>query len=386
MVPDVRVLSVIPDERLGGPQYRVLQVARNLRDSGFTTIVAIPEGDKEFAVLLDEADILCCQLRSFKRLPSSLAPLAIIKWLLWFIPGVIALIRLIRKWDVKIVHANGSMSLQAPLAARLSKCRLVWHLNDTLTPRVCRMILYPFLRLLPHKIAVASDAVAQYYLGSGAIARKAELLYPPIDTAKFRPDGTGSSETRRELAIAEDEKVVGIVGNINLEKGHEYFLMAAKTISERFSRVKFLLVGKRLETQERQWEKVISLIRFLGLDDDVIMAGHRTDIPEIMNLLDVFVLASTSEAAPIVVLEAMACARPVVATRVGGVPEMVIDGKTGIIVPAKDADAISAAVVRLLSNREEAVKMGLEARKRAVEYFDIASCTRLHQQIYKDMI
>ncbi len=383
---EIRILNVIPDERLGGPQYRVLQVAKELQGRDFVTIVATPKGDRAFAKLLEEADIAGYQLGNFKRLPSSLAPFGILKWFLFLIPGLVSLIRLIRRERIDIVHANGAMSLQAPLAARISGRKLVWHLNDTFSPKLLRFLLRPAFCLLPHKLALASEAVGEYYLGDSGLIKKSSVLYPPIDTSRFFPDETRVEEYRKEFGIAENENIVGLIGNINPEKGHEYFISAAQTIKNKFPRVKFLVVGKKLETQEQYWQELQSMISRLKLADDVILTNYRTDIPQILNLMDVFVLASTSEAAPIAVLEAMACGKPIVATRVGGVPELVIDGETGIVVTPGDPEAIAETVLYFLNHVEKVNEMGSKGRLRAIERFDLSVCTKRHEQIYTNIL
>ncbi|MBA7541926.1 D-inositol-3-phosphate glycosyltransferase [subsurface metagenome] len=382
----VKVLHIIPDERLGGPQQRVLQVAKRLKEEGFISIVAMPEGDKTFANLLDESDIPYYQVKNFKRLQPTLNPLVHIKWLLFFIPGMLSLTGLMKGNKVNIVHVNGHMYLQGPLAAKLSGAKLVWHLNDVATPKVIRIFLLPFLYFMPDRIAVSSKAVARYDFGeNSAYANNAALLYPPVDTSRFHPN-YDVKEYQREFGLKGSDKVVGIVGNINPTKGYEHFFLAAKMIKEELSSVKFLVVGKRLETAERYWQRLQLLIDDLGIRDQVILTGGRTDIPQVMNVIDIFVLASLSEAAPIVVLEAMSCAKPVVATSVGGVPEVVINGENGILVSPKDPKAIAEAVLYLLNHQREAKQIGLNGRRRAMEYFDIKKCAQKYRDLYESLV
>lgn len=379
---EVTVLNVIPDERFGGPQQRVLQVARRLKEHGFNSIVAMPEGDKTFANSLNDAGIPYYQIRNFKRLPASLRLLSIMKWLFYFLPGMVSLMSLIKKNKVDIVHANGAMSIQVPLAARLSGSKLVWHLNDITAPKLFRIALLPFLYFLPHKVVGSSEAVGRYYLGNSSLARRMTVLYPPIDTPKFYSD-KNVKEYRREFGLKPGDKVIGIVGNINPDKGYEYFLPAAKLVKQSLPKVKFLVVGKRLETKEKYWKRLRTLIANLQIEDDIIFAGYRADIPGIMNAMDIFVLASVFEAAPIVVLEAMACAKPVVATRVGGVPELIIDGETGVLVTPRDSKAIAEAILYLLDHPREAEEMGLKGCQRAIDHFNLAICVQRHEEIYK---
>lgn len=379
------ILHIIPDERFGGPQQRTLQVAKCLKEDDFISIIAMPKGDKTFTNLLDDSGILHYQIKNFKKLPNLSNSLSVLSWLFHFIPSIFSLRSLIKRNKINIVHANGAMSLQVPLAAKIGGAKLIWHLNDINTPKRLKNLLFPFLHFLPDKVVVSAKAVKSYYFGEeSAHTNDVTILYPPVDTNKFHPN-YNAEEYRIEFGLKESDKVVGIVGNINPAKGYEYFFHATKLIKESFPQVKFLIVGKRLETQEKYWQKLQSLITNLRIEKDVILAGLRTDIPQIMNIMDIFVTSSTSESFSMVTAEAMACAKPVVATRVGGVPELVIEGKTGILVPPKDPEAIAEAVLYLLNHPREAKEMGLKGRKRAIEYFDLEICTQRHKELYESL-
>jgi len=376
------ILHVIPDERLGGPQQLVLQVAKRLKERGFRSMVAMPKGDKTFASLLNEAGIQYYQVKNFKRIQPTLNPIVHVKCFFFFIPCVVSLVRLIRRNKVNIVHTGvSSIYLQGPFAAKLSGAKLVWYLQGIGTPKLLRNAMLPFFYLLPNKVVGVSKAVGKYNLGNSSLAKRMSVLYPPVDTSRFSPDNN-VEEYRRELGLKSRAKLVGTVGNINPGKGYEYFFPAAKFVKEAFPKVKFLVVGKRLETQEKYWQRLHTLIADLQIEDDIILAGYRADMPEVMNAMDIFVLASVIEGAPLVVLEAMACARPVVATKVGGVPELVIDGKTGILVPPKQPEAIAKAVLYLLNHPKEAMEMGLRGRQRVIDHFDLTICAYRHEEIY----
>ncbi|MFO8100834.1 MAG: glycosyltransferase, partial [Dehalococcoidia bacterium] len=126
----ITVLNVVPDERFGGPQNRVLQVAKRLKEKGIETIVVIPRGDETFAHLLEDAGIPFFQLSSFRRLPNPSNLPGIVLWLCYFLPCMHSIFRLIRKQGINIVHVNGALNVQVSLAARLAGAKLLWHLND----------------------------------------------------------------------------------------------------------------------------------------------------------------------------------------------------------------------------------------------------------------
>ena len=383
MKSQVRVLHVIPDERIGGPQLQTLQVASGFKRDVFINSIAMPAGDKTFTRLLDEAGIPYYQVSNFKRLPRISNLSGIVKWFFYFIPCIVSLVKLIRRNKVDIVHVDGSMSLQVPLAAKLSGAKLVWQLNDVLTPKLIRIILFPFLCLLPDKVISIAKAVESYFFVSKAFDKNT-IIYGPVDTKKFHPDYNGM-KCGSEFGLSAGDRVVGTVANISPVKGYEYFFPAVSMINRACPGVKFLVVGKKWETQKKYLQKLQTLIDNLEIGEELIFTGQRLDIPEMMNLMDIFVLPSVSEAAGLVVAEAMACARPVVATRVGGVPELVINGETGILVPPRDPKAIAEAVLYLLNNPEEAREMGLKGRSRAVKLYDSEHHIHELRQLYESL-
>jgi len=376
----ITVLNVLMDERLGGPQIRVLQVAKSLRQYQIETIVCLPNGKCEFTQLLENEGIRYQQL-NLKRLRATLNPLVHLAWLFWLIPNVISLLRLIKKFQVDIVHNNGIRHLQAPWAAKLSGANLVWHLNDINTPKVLKKLFLPFLYILADQIAVASEGVAESYFLGRKFNRRICTLYAPVDTSKFQP-GRASVQLKSQFDLKQPEAIVGIIANFNPVKGFEYFIHATAIIKNKRSNVKFIIVGSKLDTATKYYKKILSLVEQLQLETNIIFTGFRHDIPEIMNLMDIYVLSSVAEACPVVVLEAMASGKPVVGTNVGGVAEQIVDGETGILVPPKNPGAIADAVLYLLDHPEKARQMGFNGREHVKKYFSLEKCVEKHRELY----
>ncbi|MBM3133236.1 MAG: glycosyltransferase [Chloroflexi bacterium] len=385
--PGATVLHFIPDERFGGPQQRVLQVSQALRKSGFRSIVVMPRGDDSFARMLSGAGIPCYRPYTFKRIRPTRNPLSHLVWLAYFVPSTLSLARIIRKERIDIVQTAASpLYLQGPFAAKLAGAKLVCCLEGMGTPKPLKAIVTPFIRHLPDRIITVSNAVRQFFFGEREVGKGVAVIHPPVDTSRFRPNPKSADKYRKEFGIDAGTKVVGTVGNINPDKGYEYFVSAARLIKDSFPEVKFVVVGKHLDTQEEYWNHLQASIAGASMEADFIWAGHRTDVPEMMNLMDVFVLGSVLEGAGMVIMEAMASGKPVVGTRVGGIPELIVDGETGTIVPPKDPKAIADAVLHLLRHPDQAREMGMRGRKRAIETFDVAICARKHQEMYEDIL
>ncbi len=375
----IRVLNVVYDERFGGPQFRILQVASALRIRDIETVAVAPEGDAIFKTKLGEAGI---DLEEFDlvRMRFSANPLKHSHYALKFWSNVWTIRKLIRRHGTQIVHTNGLMNVQAAIAARLERVRLVWHLNDVNTPWTLRRAILPLVTFWADRIAAASRGVNEYYFGS-APPNNVHVLYPPVDISRFHPGVDGTS-VRRELGISRDCPIIGTVANLCPGKGFEFLLDAASEIKRRFPETKFILVGAPLANRVAYRERLLDQVRRLNLDDSVIFLGRRDDVPQVLAAMTVYVHASEAEAAPMSVLEACAIGLPVVATDVGGTRDFIEHGKTGLLVPTKSPSSIVAAVGRLLESPDEARNMGVAGTRRIRERFSLEHCVEEHLRIY----
>jgi glycosyltransferase involved in cell wall biosynthesis len=192
-------------------------------------------------------------------------------------------------------------------------------------------------------------------------AKKVFLITTGVDTEIFKP-GDGKEFLRAELDIKEDDIAILYVGRLDLVKGVNYLLEAAKEIIPNYKNIKFLIVGDgSLREQYESFAKSFS--------DNIVFTGFREDIAALMNIADMFVLPSLSEGAPNVIMEASSSGLPVIATEVGEMPEMVLDGKTGILVKSKDVNGLVSALKKLIDNSLLAKRMGKAGRKRMEEEY-----------------
>jgi glycosyltransferase involved in cell wall biosynthesis len=225
-------------------------------------------------------------------------------------------------------------------------------------------------------IAVAPSHGRHLVEHEGCPARKVRVIPNGVDVRRFRPR-TPDESLRRRLAIPRGVPVAAIVAALRPEKNHELFLQAAASIRRHLPDARFLVVG-----DGPQRAKLEDLARQLSLHGSVRFLGTRSDVPELLALADVLVLSSRMEANPVSVLEAMACAKPVVATAVGSVPGSVLDGRTGYLVPPANAEELAARVVDLLANPDRAAAFGRAGRQRVVAQ---ASSERMVEG-YQDLI
>ena len=190
------------------------------------------------------------------------------------------------------------------------------------------------------------------------------IIHNGVDPADFDP--RSDRRAVAALGIGDGEPVVALVGAMRPEKDHRTYLDAARLVSDVMPSARYLLVGDGPLRGDLEAHAIS-----LGLDDRVVFAGVRDDIPESLRGVDVFVLSSYSDCFPMALLEAMAAGRPAVCTAVGGVPEMIDDGVTGFLDPPRDPRALADKVLAVLADPERALAMGAAARRRIEEEFSL---------------
>ena len=387
----MKVLNVLLDNRIGGPQIRVLSVAKELREYGIETVMVAPKREGNFAHWAIKEGFKVHQVKSlygpqpFNNFGYIFANFGQI---LNFPLSVLAIAKIIDKEQINIVHINGLLIIQASLAALLKRKKIVWCLSSTLFPKVVVFFLMPFVRLLSSHTVIIARRLEKYYFGNykNGIKGNVSLIYEHADTNKFNPMNISKSDKdklKTEFNIGHCSYIVGCVGNINPIKGFEYFIQSASLVKNELNGVKVIIVGAILDTQKYYYQKLQTLISSLGMEQDIIFTGKRYDIPQMLSIFDIFVLPSVSEGGPRVTVEAMAMEKPVVATDVGAVSEQILDSETGVIVPPRNPKAMAEAVIYLLEHPEERIEMGEKGRERVKEMFSLERCVEEHRRVYE---
>jgi len=192
-----------------------------------------------------------------------------------------------------------------------------------------------------------------------------------IDTERFNPNKFSQDfiiQKKKELGIPLNKKIIGIVARLVAEKGYLDLFEAFKKVVLKFPQTILLVIGQ--EEPERGDAIRMNIVKKYGIENNVIFLGERSDVDEIYPLMDVFVLPSHREGLGASLLEASAMEKPVITIDVGGCPEAVSDGKTGILVPLKNIEKLSQAIVYLLNNPEKAKEMGRRGREKILREFN----------------
>ena len=277
-----------------------------------------------------------------------------------------------------IVHAHGyKADIYAYFALRRTTTPLVstchtWYDNNlqvTLYGMADRLVLRNF----PAVVAV-SDEVKQRLLNAGVREDTIHLIRNGIDLRPFE-NAIPSLGSRTR---ADHSPIIGLVGRLSIEKGVDIFLRAAARVLAELPSTKFVVAG---EGPDR--DKLESLIDELQIRKNVSMLGRRDDMPSIYASLDIMVSASRQEGLPIAVLEGMASRCPLIATAVGSVPTVILDGHTGVLLPPQNAELLASAIVDLLRNPAERERLGAAARKLIEDEFSADRMTADYLRVYE---
>lgn len=281
-----------------------------------------------------------------------------------------------RHYDVICANSQKALFVCA-LASKLSRRPLVWILHDIVTDPAFsatnRRASLAFARLFARLVAVNSQETGRAFIEAGGEADKVRIVYNGFDPAKAKPHDPGTAaRLRAELGLG-PQPLVGLFGRLSEWKGQHVFLDAIAAMEG----VQAVIVGGALFGQEAYEARIREQASRLGLDSRVRFLGFRSDVPELMASMDAVAHTSiVAEPFGRVVVEAMMCGRPVVATRGGGVTEIIHDGETGLLVPPADASALAAALGSILSDPALAQRLGQRGRGDVSDRFSLEETCR----------
>jgi glycosyltransferase involved in cell wall biosynthesis len=285
------------------------------------------------------------------------------------------MVQLVRRLQPDVVHTHmAKAGTIGRLAARVCGVPLIVHtyhghvFHSYFSPARTRIFLMieRALGLATNRIVAVGDGQRDEIASYGVVPRrKIDSIRLGLELGPFLAAERVRGQLRRELAVDPDVPLVGIVARLVPIKAHEVFLQAAQRIHAELPRAQFLIIGDG----ERRSELEL-LTERLGLSRAVRFLGWRRDMVPIYADLDVVALSSLNEGSPVSLIEALASARPVVSTAVGGVPEVVVDGQTGLTVGASDPAALAEAILSLFRDPEKASRLGSAGRRHVYPSYD----------------
>lgn len=392
-----KVLFVDHTATLGGGELALLQIVMNLDKNRYQPVVVLFSEGKLALKLREvgiETRVMTLSSEVTETRKDSLGPHTLLKTKnIWdTMAFAFRLARFIRAEKIDLVYTNSLKSdVIGGLAARLAGRPLIWHIRDRIEedylPAPVVRAFRALCRLVPDYILANSNATLQTL--KLPRQERATTVYSGVDTAQcVVPDaihGEMPAPAAPFCALSTAPRI-GLVGRISRWKGQHIFLQAAAQVRARFPDAQFQIVGAAFFDEQDYENELRELACSLELGKSVEFTGFRNDVPEVMAGLDILVHASTSgEPFGQVVVQGMAAGKPVVATNGGGIPEIVVDGLTGLLVPMADADAMAAAICHLISKPALAQQMGLMGRQRVLEQFTIEHTIFKVEQVFNSL-
>lgn len=359
----IKVMQIVLSLECGGLEKLVIDLATKLNNNGFNTSICCLDALGELA---NEASKKRIEVFVIKRRAG--------KDIL--LPFKLAYLMRSKKVDVVHTH-NMAPLLYGTLAARLvgvpvvlntrhgrekkSSSPFIWNMNDAV-------------------VAISEDAKREMLKWNRIDTKKTKVIHNGIDIYKYACLQDGS-ELRKMLNINTSTFVVGTVARLSPEKDQFTLIDAFLRVVNKIDDAKLVFVGDGILK-----DNLKSHAEKLGIPNKVMFLDFRDDVFNILPIFDVFVLSSLTEGISLTLLEAMAAALPIVATNVGGNPEVVIDGETGFFVPPKDPEKMAEAIMKILQNPELAKKMGEVGRKRVEEEFSLDRMIKEYEELYEECL
>ena len=274
-----------------------------------------------------------------------------------------------------LIHAN---SVRAGLVATIATLGLgktvVWHIHDLLPRHPFNPLIRAVGLFAPRtKVIAVAQASGDRFVGHvRGLRRRVTVIRNGVDPGIFHPSLTAKRKICSELKLDESAPVIGIIGRLTPSKGQLELLRAFPRVLREFPTATLLIAGAPAFNQEHEYlETLNQTVSELGISDRVRMLGSRNDVAAIMQALDLLVINSASEACCLVALEAMACSTPVLATRVGGTPEIIEHEKSGWLVPVRDDHALASAIIKLIAQPNLRARLAESGKQRIAAYFNI---------------
>jgi sugar transferase (PEP-CTERM/EpsH1 system associated) len=295
------------------------------------------------------------------------------------VPWLLRVRQLLRERGIHVMHSHEfATNVYASFLSRLTGIPTIatTHGKNYYAGKWRRRAAYRFAARNSVMVAVSEDLKRFMAERVGIPPGRIRVVHNGIDLRRYAGGGADRA-LRAQLGIGPQQRVIGTVGNLFSVKGQTYLLQACKTVAGAFPDLVLLVAGEGEQLGPLEREAAA-----LGVSGNVRFLGFRDDVPALLQAMEVFVLPSLSEGLPLSVLEALALERPVVATNVGGMPEIVQDGVTGYLVPPADPGALADRILRLLRDARSAAQMGRAGRKRVEAGFGLEQMIGEYQSLY----
>jgi glycosyltransferase involved in cell wall biosynthesis len=348
------IAHILPYPSVGGTEHATLRIAKAVDPSRFASIAfCLPDAEPVRAIVTDTG-IPCATYDP--PVPSYRHGAA-------FLRSSVRLARDLVRRQVDLVHCADLLAAhQVALAGRLAGLPVLCHIRNRFEEisRRDRSFLWPV-----HRFVFVSQNTWRHF-AYDVSADRGTVIYDGIDVPPSTDGAEDRHSVRREFNIPDRAPIIGMMARVAPQKDFATLARAAVRILQTEPEARFLVAGDFASRDNHEhYQRVRSDLQACGVAEAFIFTGYRKDVPRLLNSLDVFVLSTHCEGLPLVILEAMARGKPVVATAVDGIPEIVQDTESGLLFPHQDHETLAAHIVGLLRNGVWARRLG-EAGRRLV--------------------
>ena len=288
--------------------------------------------------------------------------------------------------SIDMVHNNTAAVLEGIYLKRKLKLPLIWHVHEIIVkPKAISDFINMLMGRYADKIVTVSQAVANHIKQSPFIKdSQVKVIYNGVDNTVYYP--MNASSIREKFDIAQDALVIGMIGRVNAIKGQNDFIEAVEPLLEKNEQAVAFLAGGVFPGEEWRLEELDKRIASSSVVSQIHRIDYYDKTSELYNMFDIFVLPSIKpDSLPTVVLEAMACSKPVVGYNNGGIAEMVVDDKSGHLVKPNSSQELSNAISLLLDSSEKREQFGREGYQRQKELFSLDSYIKNFSEFYDNL-
>ena len=370
----LRILFVIENICFGGGERAFAQMINGLDKGKYEIYVACLPGGIFEEKIRTSAEILPFDLRNRFNLAN-----------------IYQLAKIMREKNIEIVHSQGGRAdFFTRVAAKLTGVPVV--ISTVQMPvegydvGILRKMLYVSLDRITERfvdrVIVVSEALKHVMIaGHGIRSDKVVRVSNGVELDRYDPNLHSGNGVRENLNISQGVPLIGAIGRLVWQKGLEFLVGAAPIVLNYVPDAKFLLVGEGpLEVELR------NLAERSGFSERVLFTGFRSDMPEVLSALDVLVLPSLREGLPMILLEGMAMAKPIVTTNIEGISEVVEHDKTGVLVPPGNSQILAEGIIGLLKDKDKAQQIGQAGRKRVEEAFSVEMMVKKTEEGYESVV
>ncbi|OQX91539.1 MAG: hypothetical protein B6D58_07570 [candidate division Zixibacteria bacterium 4484_95] len=368
----INILHLRSGFRFGGPEKLIINSLKYMADSEFRFILSsfiLKNIENEFLRYANNQNIKTEPV--YINSPFDLSSIRSLK-------------EIIKKHDIRLLIAHDYRAVVISYFARRNTSVKLVAVAHGWTSQSLKIRIYEFVekRFFPFmdKVVAVSGPKYEELLKLGLPKEKTEKIENCVEIPP-KEKIVKTNQLKEELGLLSDDVLIGSVGRLGVEKGHKYLIESSAKLKNKFPSARYVIIGDGSEMANLK-----SLAERLGVRKLIHFCGWRSDIETIYRGLDIFVLPSLTEGLPIALLEAMSYALPVIASSVGGCPDVVISRKSGILVKPADSDRLADAIGDLIDNKAKRDAMGLEAYSRILENYNMKKYSSSFLELFKKML